>query len=88
MSAQASYFRIGVFLMSAIAITIVGMVALGGGRWFKNIESFESYFDESVQGLTVGSPIKYRGVQVGTVESVTFVGDVYGDQMSEEALSR
>ena len=74
--------------MSGLAVTIVGIVALGGGRWFKTLESFESYFDESVQGLTVGSPIKYRGVQVGTVESVTFVGDVYADQMSEEALLR
>jgi phospholipid/cholesterol/gamma-HCH transport system substrate-binding protein/paraquat-inducible protein B len=88
MSAKVGYFRIGVFIMSAIAMTIVGIVALSGGRWFKTLESFESYFDESVQGLSVGSPIKYRGVQVGTVESITFVGDVYGDQMSEEALSR
>ena len=88
MSAQARYFRIGVFIMSAVGMTIIGIVALNGGRWFKSSESFESYFDESVQGLTVGSPIKYRGVQVGTVESIRFVGDVYADQISEEALSR
>lgn len=88
MSAHARYFRIGVFIMSAIGMTIIGIVALNGGRWFKSSESFESYFDESVQGLTVGSPIKYRGVQVGTVESIRFVGDVYADQISEEALSR
>ena len=88
MSAQARYFRIGVFIMSAVGMTIIGIVALNGGRWFKSTESFESYFDESVQGLTVGSPIKYRGVQVGTVESIRFVGDVYADQISEEALSR
>jgi ABC-type transporter Mla subunit MlaD len=88
MTPHARYFRIGVFIMSALAMTVIGIIALSGGRWFKGIESFESYFDESVQGLTVGSPIKYRGVQVGTVESIRFVGDVYADQMSEEALSR
>jgi ABC-type transporter Mla subunit MlaD len=88
MTPHARYFRIGVFIMSALAMTVIGIIALSGGRWFKSIESFESYFDESVQGLTVGSPIKYRGVQVGTVESIRFVGDVYADQMSEEALSR
>ena len=88
MSAKSRYFRIGVFIMSAVAMTVIGIVALNGGRWFKSVESFESYFDESVQGLTIGSPIKYRGVQVGTVESIRFVGDVYADQMSDEALSR
>jgi phospholipid/cholesterol/gamma-HCH transport system substrate-binding protein/paraquat-inducible protein B len=88
MSAKARYFRVGVFIMSALAILIVGIVTLSGGKWFKNLESFESYFDESVQGLAVGSPIKIRGVQVGTVDSIMFVGDVYAHQMSEEALAR
>jgi phospholipid/cholesterol/gamma-HCH transport system substrate-binding protein/paraquat-inducible protein B len=88
MSAKSRYFKVGVFIMSALVLTIIGIVALSGGRWFKSSESFESYFDESVQGLTVGSPIKYRGVQVGRLESIKFVGDVYADQMSEEALAR
>ena len=88
MSVKARYFRIGVFIMSAVAMTVIGIATLSGGRWFKSIESFESYFDDSVQGLTVGSPIKYRGVQVGTVESIRFVGDVYAGQMSADALSR
>jgi phospholipid/cholesterol/gamma-HCH transport system substrate-binding protein/paraquat-inducible protein B len=88
MSAKVRYFRIGVFITSALAITIIGVVALTGGRWFKKLSSFESYFDESVQGLAVGSPIKYRGVQVGTVESISFVGDVYAHELSKETLSR
>ena len=88
MSAKANYFKIGVFLLSALTIAVVGIVVLSGGKWFKKLMSLETYFDESVQGLAVGSPIKYRGVQIGTVEAIEFVGDVYGSELSQEDLLR
>lgn len=84
MSAKANYFKIGAFILSALTITVIAIVVLSGGKWFKKIVYWESYFDESVQGLAVGAPIKYRGVQVGTVEAVEFVGDVYGRDLSTE----
>lgn len=86
MSAKADYFKIGVFIVSALAVTVTAIVALSGGKWFKKVVYWESYFDESVQGLAVGSPIKYRGVQVGTVEAIGFVGDVYGEELGKEDL--
>jgi phospholipid/cholesterol/gamma-HCH transport system substrate-binding protein/paraquat-inducible protein B len=88
MSAEANYFKIGAFILSALIIAVVALVELGGGEWFKKVTYWETYFDESVQGLSVGSPVKYRGVQIGTVESIVFVGDVYGPELSKEDLSR
>lgn len=84
MSAKANYFKIGAFILSALTITVIAIVVLSGDRWFKKVMYWESYFDESVQSLAVGAPIKYRGVQIGTVEAIEFVGDVYGQDLSTE----
>lgn len=89
MDTKADYFKIGVFILSALTIAVVAIVVLSGGKWFKkNLVHWESYFDESVQGLAVGTPIKYRGVQVGTVDKIDFVGDEYGPELSKEDLLR
>jgi paraquat-inducible protein B len=44
----------------------------------------ESYFDEAVQGLEVGAPIKYRGVPVGSVVEIGLAQDVYQIPVTEE----
>lgn len=88
MSAKANYQKIGIFIVSGLATLIIAIVVLSGGKWFKKVVYWETYFDESVQGLAVGSPIKYRGVQIGTVDEIGFVGDVYGAELSKEDLQR
>ncbi|MCL2105221.1 MAG: MlaD family protein, partial [Kiritimatiellaeota bacterium] len=42
----------------------------------------ETYIAESVTGLEIGSPVKYRGVPIGVVKRIGFVYGEYGDQMS------
>lgn len=89
MSAKADYFKIGVFILSALTIAILAIVTLSGRKWFKsNVLYWEAYFDESIQGLAVGAPIKYRGVKVGTVDAIDFVGNRYGTQLGKEDLLR
>lgn len=88
MSAKANYFKIGVFILSALTLGVIAIVVLSKDQWFKHGLYWETYFDESVQGLAVGSPVKYRGVQLGTVESIEFVRDVYGPELSKEDLLR
>ena len=41
---------------------VVGVVVLGGGALFRRTVIFETYLQESVQGLDIGSPVRYRGV--------------------------
>lgn len=72
-----SYFKIGIFVISAIVIGVLGVVVLGAGAIFQKKNIAETYIDESVQGLDVGSPVKFRGVPVGRVEDISLTSAAY-----------
>ena len=48
---------------------------LGAQRFHRESFASVAFFDESVQGLDVGSPVKFRGVTVGTVANITIAPD-------------
>ena len=48
------------------------LLVIGSGRWFKARTTIETYFNESVQGLDIGSKMKYRGVVIGEVSRISF----------------
>lgn len=71
MSARASPLKIGVFVVVGVVLLIVGLVILGAGRLFRDTVEAVLYFDDEVNGLNVGSAVKFKGIPVG---SVTHVG--------------
>lgn len=77
MGRKPSYFKIGVFVILATALLLTAVVLFGSGLFAKDKLKFETYFDESITGLTVGSPVEFRGVRIGQVETITFAGSVY-----------
>ncbi len=77
MSSRANYLKIGLFVLGATAIAIAGLIAFGVGSFWQEKIYAESYFEQSVQGLDVGSPVKFRGVQIGRVESIGLVSAEY-----------
>jgi phospholipid/cholesterol/gamma-HCH transport system substrate-binding protein len=77
MSVRASYFKIGLFVISGVAIAVVAVIILGAGTLFRKTILTETYFEQSVQGLDVGAPVKFRGVQVGKVQDITLVSQEY-----------
>lgn len=81
--AKTPYFRLGLFIVIGLAIGAVLFVAFGAGRWFASTITLETYFDESVQGLDVGSPVKYRGVALGTVSKIGFTGNKYDHERGQ-----
>jgi phospholipid/cholesterol/gamma-HCH transport system substrate-binding protein/paraquat-inducible protein B len=72
-----SYFKIGIFVISAVVLGVLGVVVLGAGAIFQKKSIVETYIDESVQGLDVGSPVKFRGVPVGNVEDISLTSVEY-----------
>jgi paraquat-inducible protein B len=70
MSKQVSKTVIGGFVISAIALLTVGLFIFGSGKIFKKTQKFVLFFEGSVQGLNLGAPVVFRGVEIGSVDSV------------------
>ncbi|HEX5022304.1 MAG TPA: MlaD family protein, partial [Candidatus Binatia bacterium] len=74
---KLSYFKIGIFVISATVIGVFGLLVLGVGSILQKKALVETYIDESVQGLDVGSRLKFRGVPVGSVEQISLTSAEY-----------
>jgi paraquat-inducible protein B len=58
---------IGLFVLGAFALGLIALLSFGGMSLFNKPHRFMVYFDESIHGLDLGSPVKLRGVRVGRV---------------------
>lgn len=67
MSRRANPTKIGLFMIGAIILTVIGVATLTSAEWFEKRSTFISYFSESVNGLERGAPVKFQGVPVGSV---------------------
>jgi paraquat-inducible protein B len=88
MSERASYTRLGAFVLTGVALLIGAVVVFGGGLLRRQGVVIETYFDEAVQGLEIGAPVKYRGVQVGSVVEIGLAHDVYDMDPKEDRFYR
>jgi len=70
MSKPANKKLIGVFVVVVVGLIVVAILLLGSGRLFRHYPKFVMYFEGSVQGLSVGSPVLFRGVKVGSVTDI------------------
>jgi paraquat-inducible protein B len=70
MAKQVSKTVIGVFVISSIAMLVAGVIIFGSGNMFKKTMKFVMFFEDSVKGLSVGSPVIWHGVEVGSVSSI------------------
>jgi len=75
MTSPTNHWKLGLFVVVA---TLLGLflVALVGARSIpKETVAYTSYFDEAVTGLEVGSPVKFRGVTIGTISRIEVAPD-------------
>lgn len=75
MASQKTKFSVGLFVLAGIFIASGGLLWIGMTSLFQKGAMYVTYFDESVQGLDVDSPVKYRGVSVGRVEQIGVAPD-------------
>ncbi len=77
MSRKANYYKIGLFVIIGVVIIIIGVIMFGAGKFFREKFTIETYFNQSIQGLDVGAPLKLRGVEIGNVKQIAFVFNQY-----------
>jgi paraquat-inducible protein B len=70
MSVRANPTAIGLFMIGAVALTVLGIATLASKAWFGDRPTFISFFEESVNGLERGAAVKFQGVPVGTVSEL------------------
>jgi phospholipid/cholesterol/gamma-HCH transport system substrate-binding protein/paraquat-inducible protein B len=64
------YARLGLFVVVSLFILAAALFLLGGRKWFQPKLVFETYFNQSVAGLDLGAPVKFRGVPLGQVSEI------------------
>jgi len=80
MTQNANYFKLGLFVIISFGLGAAFLIALGAGQFLKTETLAETCFDESVQGLDIGSEVKYKGVKIGTVKNITTPARFYNIQ--------
>ncbi|MHB9101364.1 MAG: MlaD family protein [Sulfuricella sp.] len=72
MESKVNFAIVGLFTVTLVAALIAILLWLGtGGRYYKIYDTYYAYMNESVSGLNLNAPVKYRGVAVGNVRDIT-----------------
>lgn len=70
MSRKANPTAIGIFVLGAIALLVIGLAVFGSGKFFTRQTRVVAFFHGNIQGLNVGSAVTLRGVEVGKVTAI------------------
>jgi ABC-type transporter Mla subunit MlaD len=77
MEENKRYVRLGVFVVVSVGVLGAVLFLLGGRKLFQPTFTFETYFNESVAGLELGAPVRFRGVPLGQVSEIVTSSAAY-----------
>jgi phospholipid/cholesterol/gamma-HCH transport system substrate-binding protein len=75
MARKASRFKVGLFVIVGLAMGLAALVYLGASSYGEGADTYVTYFNQSVQGLSRDSVVKYLGVDVGRVTDIRVAPD-------------
>lgn len=81
-------YRLGLFVIVTLVIAAVILFILGGQSLLAPKLTFETYFNKSVAGLEIGSPVKFRGIPLGTVTAIEGSETLYESEVPMEERKR
>ena len=76
---RASFAKIGLAVVLGAVATVASLLYIGGLGDNEDVVLVETYYNKAVSGLSVGSAVNFRGVKVGEVCEISFVGKHYPD---------
>lgn len=77
MSAKTHHFRIGLFVLAGAGLFVAALFAVGLKAYFGERDIFETYVPGKAENLSVGALVKLRGVTIGKVSAIEFIGVEY-----------
>ncbi|WP_018937737.1 MULTISPECIES: MlaD family protein [unclassified Thioalkalivibrio] len=82
------HFRLGLFILGGLAALVAALLILTAGNLLRPSVQIETYMDSSIQGLEIGAPVKFRGVNIGEVTDLTFTSVVYESDVAPRDRKR
>ena len=70
MSKKANTTSIGLFIVTGLALGVIGLLLFSSLKTFSKTLDVIVYFNDSLNGLREGAPVKFRGVTIGSVKRV------------------
>jgi len=70
MEPKVNYVVVGLFVIVLVAVSLGIVLWLGKSEYRTDYDRYLAYMRESVVGLSLNSPVKYRGVDVGRVTDI------------------
>jgi ABC-type transporter Mla subunit MlaD len=86
MSVKAHNFRIGLFVLAGALLFIGALFAMGLRAYFGQRDVFETCVTGKVENLSVGALVMLRGVPIGKVSSIEFIGTEYPEYKEQYVL--
>lgn len=72
METKVNYTIVGLFVVLLFGALVAGILWLSGAAQYrKHYDTYLAYMKESVAGLNLNAPVKYRGVEVGRVKRIS-----------------
>ena len=72
METKVNYVIVGLFVLLLSLAVVAGVLWLSAGKQYNKVyDTYVAYMHESVSGLNLNAPVKYRGVDVGQVRHIS-----------------
>jgi ABC-type transporter Mla subunit MlaD len=75
MAPRTVYWKLGLFFVVGLVCVVLGLSLFGSRALGQKTVDYETYFDESVGGLGVGAPVRFRGITIGRVGRIGLAPD-------------
>lgn len=76
MEEKVNFAIVGIFVLVLSVALAGGVLWLSSGKSYRTVyDTYQTYMKESVSGLNLNAPVRYRGVEVGRVQKITLAPD-------------